>query len=51
MDYITITNENQQFLQVLHRDLVSARLVFKLLKNVLKLKNEMPTEKLLEIFI
>ena len=35
----------------LFSDLASARFVFKLLKDLLKLKNEIPTDKLLEIFI
>ena len=39
LDYIIVTNKNQPFLQLLHNDLASSRLVLKLLKDLLKLKN------------
>ena len=50
LDYIVATNENQIFLQMLRNDLTSSRLTLALLKNLLKFKNETPTDKLLEIF-
>ena len=49
LDYIAVTNENQPFLQLLRNDLTSSRIVLKLLKDLLKLKNEKPSDKLLEI--
>ena len=51
LDYIAVTNKNQPFLQLLRNDLTSSRIVLKLLKDLLKLINEKPTDKLLEIFI
>ena len=51
LDYIRVTNENQHFLQLLLNDLTSSRIALKLLKDLLKFKNEIPTDKLLEIFI
>ena len=51
LDYITVTNENQSFLHLLHKDLTSSCIILKLLKDLLKLKNKKPTDKRLEIFI
>ena len=51
LDYIAATNENQNFLQLLRNDLTSSQITLALLKDLLKFKNEIPTDKLLEIFI
>ena len=51
LDYIIVTNKNLPLLQLLRVDLASSHLVLKLLKDLLKLINKIPTNKLLEVFI
>ena len=51
IDYIIVTNKNLPFLQLLRADFSNSLLVLKLLRDLLKLKNEIPADKLLEVFI
>ena len=50
LDYIIVTNKNLPLMQLLRLDSASSRLVLKLLKDLLKLKNKRPTDKLREVF-